>query len=93
MNSHKNYIKALCVKLFLILGFLPMKAQKVFVCQDTVGYEIRMCQDDSMYCQSEDRRIGFGLNLVYDTNQVDSVVFRSLPISTSCQWDGWKHHR
>ena len=72
---HKNYKKALCVKMFLLLGFLPLNAQKVFVCQDTMSYEIRMCQDDSMYCQSEDRRVGFGLNLVFNTNQVDSVVF------------------
>ena len=88
MNSHKYYIKALNVKLFLILGFLPMKAQKVFVCQDTMSYEIRMCQDDSMYCQSEDRRIGFGLNLVYDTNQVDSVVF-SKPAHLNIMPMGW----
>ena len=88
MNSHKYFIKAVCVKLFLILGFLPMKAQKVFVCQDTVGYEIRMCQDDSMYCQSEDRRIGFGLNLVYDTDQVDSVVF-SKPAHLEILPMGW----
>jgi len=88
MNSHKNYINALCVKLFLILGFLPMKAQKVFVCQDTMSYEILMCRDDSIYCQSEDRRIGFGLNLVYDTNQVDSVVF-SKPAHLNIMPMGW----
>ena len=88
MNSHKNYINALCVKLFLILGFLPMKAQKVFVCQDTMSYEILMCRDDSIYCQSEDRRIGFGLNLVYDTDQVDSVVF-SKPAHLNIMPMGW----
>lgn len=88
MNSHKNYINALCVKLFLILGFLPMKAQKVFVCQDTMSYEILMCRDDSIYCQSEDRRVGFGLNLVYDTNQVDSVVF-SKPAHLNIMPMGW----
>ncbi len=88
MNSHKYYIKALNVKLFLILGFLPMKAQKVFVCQDTMSYEILMCRDDSIYCQSEDRRVGFGLNLVYDTNQVDSVVF-SKPAHLNIMPMGW----
>ena len=88
MNSHKNYINALCVKLFLILGFLPMKAQKVFVCQDTMSYEILMCRDDSIYCQSEDRRVGFGLNLVYDTDQVDSVVF-SKPAHLNIMPMGW----
>lgn len=76
MNNHKNYIKALCITQFLLLGFLPLNAQKVYVCQDTVSYEIHLCHDDSMYCQSEDQRVGFGLNLVYDTDQVDSVIFR-----------------
>lgn len=88
MNSHKYYLKALNVKLFLILGFLPMKAQKVFVCQDTMSYEILMCRDDSIYCQSEDRRVGFGLNLVYDTDQVDSVVF-SKPAHLEILPMGW----
>ena len=59
----------------ILLSFLPLNAQTIYVCQDTVSHELMMANDDTIFYQSEDRRVAFGLNHVYNTEQVDSVVF------------------
>ncbi|MBR3530927.1 MAG: hypothetical protein IKN83_06125 [Bacteroidaceae bacterium] len=61
----------------MLLGFLPLNAQKLYVCQDNFSYELTMTDNDTVFYQvdEEDQRIAFGLNLVFNIEQVDSVVF------------------
>ena len=67
--------KSLLTWVALFLFTLPLHAQKVYVCQDTLCHVIEMYDDESILYQEEDERIAFGLNMVYDTNEVDSVTF------------------
>ncbi|GEM_PF-2269662 len=67
--------KSLLTWVALFLFNLPLHAQKVYVCQDTLCHVIEMHDDESILYQEEDERIAFGLNMVYDTNEVDSVTF------------------
>ena len=67
--------KSLLTWVALFLFTLPLHAQKVYVCQDTLCHVIEMHDDESILYQEEDERIAFGLNMVYDTNEVDSVTF------------------
>ena len=68
-------VKSLLTGVALFLFTLPLHAQKVYVCQDTLCHVIEMHDDESILYQEEDERIAFGLNMVYDTNEVDSVTF------------------
>ena len=68
-------VKSLLTGVALFLFTLPLHAQKVYVCQDTLCHVIEMYDDESILYQEEDERIAFGLNMVYDTNEVDSVTF------------------
>ena len=67
--------KSLLTWVALFLFTLPLHAQKVYVCQDTLCHVIEMHDDESILYQEEDERIAFGLNMVYNTNEVDSVTF------------------
>ena len=67
--------KSLLTWVALFLFNLPLHAQKVYVCQDTLCHVIEMHDDESILYQEEDERIAFGLNMVYNTNEVDSVTF------------------
>lgn len=67
--------KSLLTWVALFLFNLPLHAQKVYVCQDTLCHVIEMYDDESILYQEEDERIAFGLNMVYNTNEVDSVTF------------------
>ncbi|MBQ2199794.1 MAG: hypothetical protein II415_05810, partial [Bacteroidaceae bacterium] len=67
--------KSLLTGVALFLFTLPLHAQKVYVCQDTLCHVIEMHDNESILYQEEDERIAFGLNMVYDTNEVDSVTF------------------
>ena len=67
--------KSLLTWVALFLFTLPLPAQKVYVCRDTICHVIEMHDDESILYQENDERIAFGLNMVYDTNEVDSVTF------------------
>ena len=67
--------KSLLAGVALFLFTFPLHAQKVYVCRDTICHVIEMHDDESILYQEEDERIAFGLNMVYDTNEVDSVTF------------------
>lgn len=67
--------KSILTWVALFLFTLPLHAQKVYVCQDTLCHVIEMHDDESILYQEEDERIAFGLNMVYNTNEVDSVTF------------------
>ena len=73
--GNKKDAKSLLTGVALFLFNLPLHAQKVYVCQDTLCHVIEMHDDESILYQEEDERIAFGLNMVYDTNEVDSVTF------------------
>ena len=74
----------------MLLGFLPLNAQKLYVCQDNFSYELTMTDNDTVFYQvdEEDQRIAFGLNLVFNIEQVDSVVF-SKPTHLKNVQMGW----
>lgn len=67
--------KSLLTGVALFLFTVSLHAQKVYVCQDTLCHVIEMHDDESILYQEEDERIAFGLNMVYNTNEVDSVTF------------------
>jgi hypothetical protein len=67
--------KSLLTWVALFLFTVSLHAQKVYVCQDTLCHVIEMHDDESILYQEEDERIAFGLNMVYNTNEVDSVTF------------------
>ena len=74
----------------MLLGFLPLNAQKLYVCQENFSYELTMTDNDTVFYQvdEEDQRIAFGLNLVFNIEQVDSVVF-SKPTHLKNVQMGW----
>ena len=74
----------------MLLGFLSLNAQKLYVCQDNFSYELTMTDNDTVFYQvdEEDQRIAFGLNLVFNIEQVDSVVF-SKPTHLKNVQMGW----